>query len=143
VRRRVGVALPLRRAAALAAAMAVSASAACSHSGKSAVPATTAGPTTTTSTAVTHPHGGSARVGVSEEPDVSAPTLGGAAVRALVLPQLFVARPDGRWTPSLVAPGSDHLAADKRSASFRLRAGATWSDGTPITAEDLRRSADP
>ena len=76
------------------------------------------------------------------EPNPGGATLGGAAVRSLVLPQLFVAEPDGRWTPSLVVPGSDTTAPDKRSATLRLRPGAVWSDGSPITADDLRRSAD-
>ena len=82
------------------------------------------------------------RVAVWDEPDPVAPTWGGAGVRALVLPQLFVGRPDGRWSPSSVARGSDRDGPDGRSASFRLREGAVWSDGTPITVEDLRRSAD-
>jgi hypothetical protein len=117
-----------------------------------------AGPAATTTTPVTaapggddqavdvttpsHPKGGSARVAVWSEPDPAAPTLGGAAVRALVLPQLFTARPDGRWSPSLVKPGTDKTADDRQSATFALRDGAVWSDGTPITIEDLRRSAD-
>ncbi|HVE46863.1 MAG TPA: ABC transporter substrate-binding protein [Acidimicrobiales bacterium] len=88
------------------------------------------------------PRGGSVRVGVWGEPDPGAPTLAGAGVRALVLPQLFVARPDGRWTGSLVQPGSDRTAPDRRSATLSLRKGAVWSDGTPISAVDLRRSAD-
>src|SRR5688572_30636336 len=46
--------------------------------------------------------GGSARVGVWGEPDPGAPTLAGAGVRALVLPQLFVAQANGRWVGSLV-----------------------------------------
>ncbi len=90
-----------------------------------------------------HPRGGSARVGVWAAPDPAAPTLGGAAVRSLVLPQLFVARPDGRWSPALVEPRSDLTATDSRSASFRLRTGSTWSDGTPLGVDDLRRSLDP
>jgi hypothetical protein len=93
-------------------------------------------------TTPTHPRGGSARVAVWSSPDPGAPTLGGAAVRSLVLPQLFTARPDGRWSPSLVKPGTDKTADDKQSATFGLRDGAVWSDGTPITIEDLRRSAD-
>jgi hypothetical protein len=92
--------------------------------------------------AVERPRGGSVRVGVWSRPDPAAPTLGGAAVRALVLPQLFVAGPDGRWSPSLVEPGSDQTAPDETSASFRIRAGATWSNSTAIGADDLRRSAD-
>jgi Bacterial extracellular solute-binding proteins, family 5 Middle len=118
---------------------------ACTHHpgrGGLVAPPSTASPSTTTTEVVSHPRGGTARVGVWEQPDVGAPTLGGAAVRALVLPQLFVAQPDGSWAPSLVAPGSDRLAADARSASFRLRPGATWSDGSPITVDDLRASAD-
>ncbi|MGQ0521212.1 MAG: ABC transporter substrate-binding protein [Actinomycetota bacterium] len=97
----------------------------------------------TTTTRPSRPKGGSARVGVWGEPDPGAATLGGAAVRALVLPQLFVAGPGGRWEPSLVAPGSDGQAADARSATIRFRRGAVWSDGSAISADDLRRSADP
>jgi hypothetical protein len=81
-------------------------------------------------------------VGVWAVPDPAASTLGGAAVRALVLPQLFVARADGRWSASLVEPRSDVTGPGATSATFRLRAGAVWSDGTPITSDDLRRSAD-
>ena len=77
------------------------------------------------------------------EPDPAAPTLGGSAVRALVLPQLFVAGPDGRWSPSLVADGSDRDSPGHTTATFRVRDGAVWSDGSPVTADDLRRSADP
>jgi ABC-type transport system substrate-binding protein len=98
---------------------------------------------TTTSTTVVRPRGGSVRVGVWDDPDVGATSLGGAAVRALVRPQLFVAQPDGSWLPSLVAPRSERLAPDRRSASFRFRRGASWSDGTPITVDDLRRVPEP
>jgi ABC-type transport system substrate-binding protein len=97
---------------------------------------------TTATTAVPRPRGGSVRVGVWGMPDPAAPTQAGAGVRALVLPQLFTAGPKGEWRPSLVAPGSDRLAADGRSASFALRAGARWTSGAAIGAGDLRRSAD-
>jgi hypothetical protein len=111
--------------------------AACSHSSHPAAKSTTS------SSAPAKPkRGGSVRVGVWGMPDVAAPTLAGAAVRALVLPQLFVAGPDGKWRPSLVQPGSDKAAADGLSASFKLRPGAAWSNGSPITADDLRRSMD-
>lgn len=76
------------------------------------------------------------------EPNPGGATLGGAAVRSLVLPQMFVAGPGGKWVPSLVVPGSDKTAADQRSATLRMRPGAVWSDGSPMTADDLRRSAD-
>lgn len=86
--------------------------------------------------------GGSVTVAVWADPDPDDPGLGGAAVRDLTLPQLFEATPTGGWRESLVAPGSVRTAPDHTSASFRLREGASWSDGAPITADDLRRSAD-
>ncbi|HZQ27715.1 MAG TPA: hypothetical protein VFA94_08450, partial [Acidimicrobiales bacterium] len=142
----------LIRTLAVTAAMAVGA--ACTH-GKGARPSPGATPSTTAAAALTdaappliapgarhHTTGGSARVGVWGEPDPAAPTLAGAAVRALVLPQLFVAGVDGRWRSALVDPGSDHVAPDLRSATFKLRPRAVWSNGSPITADDLRRSAD-
>lgn len=82
------------------------------------------------------------RVGVWAAPDPGAPGIGGAAVRALVHPQLFVARPDGRWWPSVVEPGSDRTSDDRLSASFRLRSGAVWSDGAPVGIGDLQRTRD-
>jgi hypothetical protein len=116
--------------------------AACTHGDHVAKPTTTSSSQAQTKTTdVGRPRGGSVRVGVWDMPDPAAPTLAGAAVRALVLPQMFVAGPTGAWSPSLVDPGSDRLAADQLSASFRLRAGAVWSDGTPIGVDDLRRSA--
>ena len=76
------------------------------------------------------------------EPDVEAAHMGGQIVRSLVYPQLFTARPDGGWAPRLVEPGSVLESGDLSSVSFALREGAVWSDGEPITAEDLSRSAD-
>ena len=90
----------------------------------------------------TRARGGSVRVGVWANPDPGAPGLGGASVRALVLPQLFVARPDGRWSPSLVEPGTDRIAPDQRSATFRLKEGARWTDGSPVAVADLARTMD-
>jgi hypothetical protein len=117
---------------------------ACSKDKPTARPGPTSVGERSTSTAPEpdRPRGGTARVGVWGAPDVAAPTTAGSAVRALVLPQLFVAQPDGTWRPSLVTPGSDRLAADALSASFRLRPKVAWSDGSPITVDDLRRSAD-
>jgi ABC-type transport system substrate-binding protein len=86
--------------------------------------------------------GGTVRVGVWANPDPASPGLGGAAVRALVHPQLFVAQPDGRWSPSLVAPGSDRTAEDRLSGTFRFREGVVWSDGSPVGVADLQRTMD-
>lgn len=82
------------------------------------------------------------RIGVFTSPDPSQATYGSAATRSLIYPQLFRATPAGGWTAGVVAPGSDRTARDKKSARFRLRTKAKWSDGTPITAADLRRTAD-
>lgn len=82
------------------------------------------------------------RVGVWAAPDPASVGIGGAAVRALVYPQLFVARPDGRWSPSLVESGSDRTADDRLSASFRFRPGVVWSDGSPVGVPDLQRTMD-
>ena len=148
--------MALRRliAATLAAALAAGSAASCSKreerrpaaAGRGAAGTTAPGETTTTTEPPfddsDHPRRGSVRVGVWGAPDPGAATLGGAAVRALVLPQLFVAMADGKWRPLLVVPGSDKTAADGRSATLRLRSGSTWSDGHPFGADDLRRTAD-
>ena len=82
------------------------------------------------------------RVGMWAEPDLLASHMGGEIVRSLVYPQLFTARPDGGWAPSLVEPGSVVEADALTSVSFRLRAGAVWSDGSAVTAGDLLASSD-
>lgn len=125
----------------------VTATAACNRGGDDdrarPGPTSTARPgVTTTIPDLDRPRGGSARVGMWGAPDPGAPTIAGAAVRALVLPQLFVALPDGTWRPSMVEPGSDRTGADGMSASFRFRKGAAWSDGSPIGVADLRRNPD-
>ncbi len=89
-----------------------------------------------------HPKRDAVRIGVFMAPNPADSTYGAAATRSLIYPQLFRATPAGRWSPDLVAPGSDRTARDHKSARFRLRARAKWSDGTPITAADLRRTAD-
>jgi hypothetical protein len=76
-------------------------------------------------------------------PDPLANTYGGAAVRELIYPQLFRATPAGKWEASLVQPGSDRTDPGAKSAHFRLRPRAQWSDGSPITVGDLRRTMDP
>ncbi len=86
--------------------------------------------------------GGVVRVGIWVEPDPDAVHIGGDIVRSLTHPQLFTARPGGGWAPRLVEPGSVVESADLREVSFRLREGVVWSDGTPIGASDLQRSAD-
>lgn len=88
------------------------------------------------------PRGGVVRVAVPTPPEMPDTSVGGATLRQLVLPSLFVAQPDGSWRASLIEPGTDRSAKDSMSADFRLRAGAKWSDGAPITVDDLRRTMD-
>lgn len=88
------------------------------------------------------PVGGSVRVAVSTPPELTDASAGGRALRQLVLPSLFVAQPDGTWRASLAEPGSDRSADDMRSARLRLRTDARWTDGSPISVDDLRRTRD-
>jgi ABC-type oligopeptide transport system substrate-binding subunit len=83
------------------------------------------------------------RVGVWLSPDPKLSTYGGLAVRTLIYPQLFRATPGGGWAPGIVEPGTDKTGRFARTATFKLRPDAKWSDGTPITAGDLRRTLDP
>jgi ABC-type transport system substrate-binding protein len=91
---------------------------------------------------------GALRLGVPEEPaslnpfDPKSRTAAGAAILGQVLPQLFRVDPAGRAVGWLVDDGSVRPAADGSSATFSLRRDARWSDGTPITADDLRFSLD-
>jgi len=64
-----------------------------------------------------------------------------------VLDQLFLQllreQPDYAEHPPTLAPAlaeSWELSADHRTLTFRLRADAVWSDGVPVTAEDVRWS---
>lgn len=89
---------------------------------------------------------GSLEVGVPElaasyNPfDPRARTPAATQILALVLPQLFDVAPDGEVVPSLVEDGS--VSVEGREVRFRLREGARWSDGEPITVEDLAFTLD-
>ena len=91
---------------------------------------------------------GTVRLGVPEEPasldpfDPRSRTLAGEAVLGEVLPQLFQVDPAGREVGWLVDDASVQVAPDGKSATFALRSGARWSDGAPITADDLRFTLD-
>jgi ABC-type transport system substrate-binding protein len=84
------------------------------------------------------------RLGVPEEPasldpfDAKSRTAAGSALLGEVLPQLFRVDPAGREVGWLVDDASVQVAADRTSARFSLRVGARWSDGPPITVDDLR-----
>ena len=90
------------------------------------------------------PAAGTIRLGVPEEPASLNPfnprsrTAAGAAVLGAVLPQLFRVDPAGRTVGWLADDASVRAAPDGSTATFSLRAGARWSDGAPITGDDLR-----
>lgn len=87
------------------------------------------------------PRPGTVRLGVPEEPaslnpfDPRSRTPAGLAVLGEVLPQLFRVDPDGRPEGFLVEDGSVRERPDV--VSFSLRPDARWSDGAPITAQDI------
>ena len=88
------------------------------------------------------------RVGVPEEagrldpfdPRSRAPAA--AAVLGEVLPQLFRVDPGGRVRGWLADDATVRQEAGAVAASFRLRRDARWSDGTDISAADLRFTLD-
>ena len=55
-----------------------------------------------------------------------------------LLPQLFRVDAAGRTAGWLADDATVRAAPDGSTATFSLRTGARWSDGTPITVEDLR-----
>ena len=70
--------------------------------------------------------------------DPKSRTAAGLAVLGAVLPQLFRVDPAGRAVGWLADDASVRAAPDGSSATFSLRAGARWSDGAPITVDDVR-----
>jgi ABC-type transport system substrate-binding protein len=91
---------------------------------------------------------GTIRLGVPEEPaslnpfDPRSRTAAGEALLGMVLPQLFRVDPAGRAVGWLADDSSVQAGPGGSSATFSLRAGTRWSDGTPITADDVRFTLD-
>jgi len=88
------------------------------------------------------------RVAIDSEPDSLDPLKGQFASSALLYKQLHA--PLTEFAPSGgLAPGLAETwrSLDARSWRFTLREGLLWSDGTPLTAEDVvwtaRRAVDP
>ncbi|MGH9041678.1 MAG: ABC transporter substrate-binding protein [Acidimicrobiia bacterium] len=86
---------------------------------------------------------GALRVGVPEEAatldpfDPRSRTPAASAVLGEILPQLFRVDPGGR-VRGYLADEESVREEGGAAASFRLRDGARWSDGTDISAADLR-----
>lgn len=62
------------------------------------------------------------------------------AILDLLFPSLLTEQPDYELHPPSFAPNlatSWAFSEDNRTLTFHLRANARWSDGTPVTAEDV------
>ncbi|WP_232663974.1 peptide ABC transporter substrate-binding protein [Pseudonocardia sp. TRM90224] len=89
--------------------------------------------------------GGTAVIAFIQEPGLMSPMFGTQSGRdltyAFVVEPLFETMADGTMEPLLAAelPTTENggLSADGRTVTFRLRPGITWSDGTPLTAQDM------
>ena len=97
-----------------------------------------------TTTTALRPVAGFVRLGVPEEPasldpfDPRSRAEAASSILGEVLPQLFRVRPDGRAEGFLADESTVREEPGQTGASFSLRAGALWSDGTPVTVEDVR-----
>ncbi|MFI5165282.1 MAG: ABC transporter substrate-binding protein [Thermoanaerobaculales bacterium] len=66
-----------------------------------------------------------------------------AEIIDMLFPSLMTEQPDYQLHPPSFAPrlaASWDFSADNRTLTFHLRPDARWSDGTPITADDVRFS---
>jgi ABC-type transport system substrate-binding protein len=87
---------------------------------------------------------GTVRLAVPEEPaslnpfDPRARTLAAAAILGEVLPQLFKVDPAGHAVGSVADEATVKEMPGATGAAFSLRPGAQWSDGTTMSADDLR-----
>jgi oligopeptide transport system substrate-binding protein len=105
--------------------------------------------TTLTACGRSGPPAGLLRVATTGLPDSLDPARGEFAAAALIYKQIHAGLteygPDGALAPGL----AEHWSVDERGLvwTFRLREGLTWSDGHPLTAEDVawsaRRIVDP
>jgi peptide/nickel transport system substrate-binding protein len=85
------------------------------------------------------------RVGWTVGPDNLSPFIGyetsSYEVWSLQYDSLFLLYPDGTFGPGLAAEipteGNGGISAGGRVWTVKLRSGVTWSDGKPLTAEDV------
>jgi peptide/nickel transport system substrate-binding protein len=90
--------------------------------------------------------GSTAVVGLYEEPDTLNP-IGGPLmffaqdVQEVLFRNLFILNPDGSLSPDLATevPSADNggISADGLTYTFHLRSDAKWTDGNPVTSQDV------
>lgn len=82
---------------------------------------------------------GTLRVGWTSEPDVINPftftSSAAGEVLALIYDTLLEYDSDLKPAPGLATEGT--YSSDGKSITYKLRSGATWHDGQPVTAEDV------
>lgn len=90
--------------------------------------------------------GGQVTVGIWQEPDnlnlnLSSLTVTGE-VLAGVAEGLVKAMPDGTYAPALAVDIPDQknggVSADGKTITWKLKPGVKWSDGTPLTCDDVK-----
>src|SRR5215469_15277645 len=99
-----------------------------------------------TATAAGQPRrGGAVRIAVYQEPTVLNPLLAVNTISSLLsqiaVEGLWAARPDGSLGPVLATeiPTQQNggVSADGRTVTWKLKPGITWSDGQPLTSDDV------
>src|SRR5690606_9280361 len=94
--------------------------------------------------------GGTAVIALIQEPGVLSPMFssqsGSELTEAFVVEPMFLTRPDGEQEPYLAeeVPTEENggVSEDGLTVTYTLREGVTWSDGEPLTAEDLAFTVD-
>jgi len=90
----------------------------------------------------TPPPAGVIRLGYPSEPrslnPIEARDPASRDILRAVLPSFFTVTPDLRYRPALLAEEPTVTSTeDRMEVAFRIRDGARWSDGTPITVDDV------
>jgi peptide/nickel transport system substrate-binding protein len=97
---------------------------------------TPGGGSTTTGSAT---KGGHLIEGINSDPDSLNPMLAvnnvGQITNSLLFEPLLVVGPDGNFEPALAE--LPQQSSDQRSYTFKLRPNLKWSDGAPITSDDV------
>jgi ABC-type transport system substrate-binding protein len=88
------------------------------------------------------PPAGTFRLGYPEEPStlnpVTDPSPASRDILRAVLPSFFVVSPDIKYQPYLLAgPPRVRRGGGRMTVRFRIREEALWSDGRPVTVEDV------